>query len=45
MVAAFYGMNVGLPFQHHPAAFSWVLGASVAISAVVAIYFWRRRWL
>jgi len=45
LVASFYGMNVGLPFQHHPAAFGWVLVASVAISAMVAIYFWRKRWL
>jgi magnesium transporter len=45
LVASFYGMNVGLPFQHHPAAFGLVLATSVSASALVAIFFWRRRWL
>ncbi len=45
MVASFYGMNVELPLQRHPAAFILTLAVSVAVSVLVAAYFWRKRWL
>lgn len=45
MVASFYGMNVELPMQRHPLAFFITISVSVAVSALVAVYFWRKRWL
>jgi len=44
MVASFYGMNVGLPFQEAPYAFWLILALSGAISLAVAAVFWRRDW-
>lgn len=43
MVASFYGMNVELPGQHHPAAFMGVFGASLVASVLLALWFWRKR--
>lgn len=45
MVASFYGMNVGLPLQHEPVAFWLLVVASAALSGVLAVVFYRRRWL
>jgi magnesium transporter len=33
MISGFFGMNVDLPFQHHPFAFMSILGGSLLISA------------
>ncbi len=45
LVAAFYGMNVDLPLAQHPHAFKIVLALSLVLSAVVAWFFHRRKWL
>jgi magnesium transporter len=45
MVASFYGMNIGLPGQTSPYAFAFTLVASLVLSLVVAIIFWRKGWL
>jgi len=45
MVASFFGMNVGLPFEGHPWAFLAILGISLCISGAALVYFWRRDWL
>jgi magnesium transporter len=45
MVASFYGMNVRLPGQENPAAFVMTLVASLMVSGLVAVIFWRKRWL
>jgi len=45
MVASFFGMNVGLPFEGHSWAFLAILGISLVISSVSALLFWRRDWL
>lgn len=42
MLASFFGMNVGLPFQNHPLAFWIVLALAFALCGG-AIYFLRRR--
>jgi zinc transporter len=44
-VTGLLGMNVdGIPFAHKPWAFWGVVAFCFAISAVVALYFARRRW-
>ncbi|MBL8917678.1 MAG: magnesium transporter CorA family protein [Myxococcaceae bacterium] len=45
VVASFYGMNVGLPLQQHPAAFVVLVAGSALLSAALAVFFYRRRWL
>jgi len=45
MVASFFGMNVGLPFEGHRWAFLAILGISLAISGTTLFIFWRRDWL
>lgn len=45
MIASFYGMNVGLPLQESPWAFAIILGVSLVVALVVAVFFWRRDWL
>jgi len=45
MVASFFGMNVGLPFEGHPWAFLAILGISLVISCASVYVFWRRDWL
>jgi magnesium transporter len=44
LVASVYGMNVPLPFAGVPYAFFIVMGVTVTLSAVVSVYFWKRRW-
>jgi magnesium transporter len=44
IVASFFGMNVGLPFAAHSAAFWLILGISVAISFVIVLIFMKREW-
>jgi magnesium transporter len=44
IVASFFGMNVGLPFAAHSAAFWLILGFSVAISFVIVLIFMKRDW-
>ncbi|MBA2872191.1 magnesium transporter [Anoxybacillus calidus] len=44
MVASFYGMNVDLPFQHHPHAFFIPLTFATILSTTTAIIFWKKRF-
>ncbi len=44
MIASYYGMNVSLPLQEHPAAFLAILGVSALVSLVVVLVFWRKDW-
>jgi magnesium transporter len=45
IIASFYGMNVGLPFQESPLAFFYTLLISLFISAVIAMIFLKKDWL
>jgi magnesium transporter len=44
LIASFFGMNVPLPGQNSGAAFSWILGISLTLSAAILFIFMRRRW-
>jgi magnesium transporter len=45
VVGTFYGMNVRLPLEGHPHAFTFLLAASIVCSLIVAAVFWRKKWL
>jgi magnesium transporter len=45
MIASFYGMNVNLPLEGHPAAFPAIIGVSIFLVVVVAYLFSRKDWL
>ncbi len=45
IVASFYGMNVNLPAQGSPVAFLYVIGISVALTALALYIFYKRDWL
>jgi len=44
IVSSFYGMNVKLPGGVHPLAFVWVLGISIAFTAIATFIFYKRDW-
>lgn len=44
MVASFYGMNVPIPFQHHPNSFFIAILISVIISGTTAFIFWKKKY-
>lgn len=44
IIASIYGMNVSLPFQEQPHAFSWIIGASLAFSIAAIFVFRKKRW-
>jgi len=44
MVASFFGMNVRLPLESHPQAFSLTLLLSIIISLSAVFIFWKRDW-
>ncbi len=44
IVAAFFGMNVAIPFADHRLAFLFVLGISLALTTVAIFIFVRRDW-
>lgn len=44
MISSFYGINVALPFDHHPQAYLIILGISVAASGGLFIFFWKKKW-
>jgi magnesium transporter len=44
MVASFFGMNVDLPFQHHPMAFFFALSLAVFLAGLTAFVFWKKRY-
>jgi len=41
LIASFYGMNVELPFQRHPFAFTLVLGMSIIFALMFLFYFYK----
>jgi magnesium transporter len=43
--ATFYGMNVPLPFEHHPWTFWAIVAVSLACSLGVGLVFWKKDWL
>jgi magnesium transporter len=45
LIASIYGMNVALPFDDHPAAFGIVMGMILAVTALMLVLLWRRRWI
>mgnify|MGYP003798782323 FL=1 len=44
-IASVYGMNIGLPFQAHPAAFLIVSGIMLAVLMLFLWFFIRKKWL
>ena len=44
LIASLYGMNVGLPLQGLPHAFSLILAICFVISLAVVLVFWKRDW-
>lgn len=45
LAASLWGMNVNLPLQRHPFAFSAIVGGSIGISLLVTVLLAKRRWL
>lgn len=45
IVGGIYGMNVALPYDHHPQAFWIVLGITLSVMTLFVIYFKRKKWL
>ncbi len=45
IIASFYGMNINLPFQEHPASFAFIIGLSVSLTALAIYIFYKRDWL
>ncbi|MBC7541574.1 MAG: magnesium/cobalt transporter CorA [Candidatus Sericytochromatia bacterium] len=45
LVSGIYGMNVKLPFDHHPLAFELVLLAMFTVAAAMILMFRHKRWL
>jgi magnesium transporter len=45
IVAAFYGMNVKLPFQGYSHAFTLTILIAFAISVAFAVVFWKKKYL
>lgn len=45
VITGFYGMNVALPLQQHPSAFSGILLGMLLVLTGMLLYFARKRWL
>ena len=46
LIAGIFGMNFEfIPFLHVQHGFWWTMGTMVAIAVVLALFFWRRRYL
>ena len=45
IVASYFGMNVDLPLQDYPHAFTLTLAIAFVIAAGFALVFWRKRYL
>lgn len=45
IIGTFFGMNLGLPMEDHPYAFSIVVGVSVLATLIVTWIFWKKNWL
>lgn len=44
-ISGIYGMNIRLPFEKHPHAFSLIIGMMVLLAVSMLMYFRRRHWL
>lgn len=44
MVASFFGMNVKLPFEHHPYAFVLTLLIAVGLAGATSFVFWKKKY-
>jgi len=44
VIFSLYGMNVDLPLQDSPWAFSFILGANLLILAVLVVVFRKKNW-
>ncbi|MFP4322033.1 MAG: magnesium/cobalt transporter CorA [Anaerolineales bacterium] len=45
LISGIYGMNIGLPFQDHPAGFLIVMGIMAGVAGGMLMYFRKRNWL
>jgi len=45
IVASYFGMNVKVPFQSYPHAFTLTIAIAFAISLAFALVFWKRKYL
>lgn len=45
IISSIYGMNVAMPFQTKPWAFSAILGTTAALTIIASIFFRKNRWL
>lgn len=45
IVGGFYGMNIALPYDHHPHAFWIVSAATIIVMILFVLYFKRKKWL
>jgi magnesium transporter len=45
LLVSIWGMNVELPLQKQPWAFAALMAGAAVIAALVALLFWRKRWL
>ncbi len=45
LITSFYGMNVELPFQHHPHASLIVIVISVVTAMAAVLFFIKKKWL
>jgi magnesium transporter len=44
LIASFYGMNVELPYEHHPYSFVIVFTMSIFVSSAMTWFFVRKKW-
>lgn len=44
MIASIYGMNIGLPFENSPFAFTYVMIISVIVSLLITIILYKNKW-
>ncbi len=44
LIASFYGMNVDLPYEHHPYSFVFVFSVSILLSVAFTMYFVKKKW-
>jgi magnesium transporter len=44
LIASFYGMNVDLPYDHHPFAFVIVCSMSIILSSLMTWFFVKKKW-
>ncbi len=45
IISTFYGMNVQLPINDHPAAFLVLVGVSILGAIIVGVILWKKNWL